>query len=100
MTAGSNREIYYAGVKEYVQPISGASLNFSDSEGWNGRRVLSKTKELTVTVPYDVRYLIFVVLYNSVDTTPAAFSLQSTYGGGKVSDLNKRVSALENPGIN
>lgn len=100
MTAGSNREIYYAGVKEYTEPVSGGSLNFSDSEGWNGRRVLSKTKEITVTVPHDVKYLIFVVLYNSVDTTPAAFSLQSTYGGGKVSDLDKRISALENPGIN
>lgn len=100
MTAGSNREVFYAGVKDYIQPVSGQSLNYSDEEGWNVRRVLSKTKELTVTVPHDVRYLIFVVLYNNIDTTPVIFSLQSTYGGGKVSDLNKRISALENPGIN
>jgi hypothetical protein len=33
MTAGNNREIYYAGVKDYTQPVSGASLQFSDAEG-------------------------------------------------------------------
>lgn len=100
MTGIDSTIIYYAGVRSYSGAINGEMLDYSEAEGWTSRRVLQKNTSISLVLPIDVKYIIITTFQNNVDTTPINFSLTSEAGGGKVNNLDMRVSNLEKIGVN
>ena len=99
MVGCESKEIYYAGLRSYSEPVNKAALDFSEDDAWSGRRTLPKGSTINTTVPEDVKYLLVSVLSNNIPSYPTSFSLTASIGGGKVNNLMDRVSALEKIGV-
>lgn len=64
---------YYTGLRSYTPPTDTSSpIDYSEDTAWNKRLSLTQGKTKTyATIPSDIKYLWFNVVYNSQDSTPS-----------------------------
>lgn len=64
---------YYTGFRSYNPPTTTTSpIDFSENSAWNKRLSISNGNTKTyATIPSDIKYLWFTVVYNSVESIPS-----------------------------
>lgn len=66
-----NPVFYYAGFRSYTPPTDTSSpIDFSEDTAWNKRLAITQGNTKTyATIPNDIKYLWFTVIYNSKEGT-------------------------------
>jgi hypothetical protein len=64
---------YYTGLRSYTPPTDANGIpDYSEDTAWNKRLAVSAGKSKTyATIPNDIKYLWFTVVYNSMESIPS-----------------------------
>ena len=63
-TSQVSRESYIAGLKSYTTPVNGATIDYSNTEGWTSFFTVTANNSVSKIVPDDVKFIVVMKLRN------------------------------------
>lgn len=76
VTADPNQALYMAGLKTFSTPVMDADPDFSSDSTWSKRvTVGAGTTKTYASLPADVKYLVFFVIYNNAECYPSSITI-------------------------
>lgn len=77
VTADPDQALYMAGLKTFSTPVADAVPDFSSDSVWNERVIVSSgTTKTYASLPADIKYLVFFVIYSGTECYPSSITIE------------------------